>query len=251
MDVDLAEEYVRRRDVVQPGSQLVGLAPEHAEIGPPQQQVVDLPQHRPGGGRVAELDVGADKLQAALHGVDRQRVGGLRAQPFRAGEVLVVIAILALTRRMADAPAEKGVKLGDSVLLAGYAMGTPARMGPAFFPFWLGLILILIFYRTLDNPFTGDSLLPAGGIRTLGADFVTGGNGGLSLLSLGAAFCQRGRGGEEAQGVPLGLDGGWAPANPHVLLESRASPWRTLPGDRNCGARGANLRTPGRAFPAK
>jgi hypothetical protein len=25
--------------------------------------------------------------------------------------------------------------------LPGYAMGTPARMGPAFFPFWLGLIL--------------------------------------------------------------------------------------------------------------
>jgi putative tricarboxylic transport membrane protein len=38
----------------------------------------------------------------------------------------------------------KGVKLGDSVLLAGYAMGTPARMGPAFFPFWLGLILFLL-----------------------------------------------------------------------------------------------------------
>ena len=36
----------------------------------------------------------------------------------------------------------KGVKLGDTVLLAGYAMGTPARMGPAFFPFWLGMILI-------------------------------------------------------------------------------------------------------------
>ena len=38
----------------------------------------------------------------------------------------------------------KGVKLGDSVLLAGYAMGTPARMGPAFFPFWLGLILFFL-----------------------------------------------------------------------------------------------------------
>ena len=29
-------------------------------------------------------------------------------------------------------------------LLRGYAMGTPARMGPAFFPFWLGLILFVI-----------------------------------------------------------------------------------------------------------
>ena len=38
----------------------------------------------------------------------------------------------------------KGVKLGDTVLVAGYAMGTPARMGPAFFPFWLGLILIAL-----------------------------------------------------------------------------------------------------------
>jgi len=38
----------------------------------------------------------------------------------------------------------KGVKLGDSVLLPGYAMGTPARMGPAFFPFWLGLILLAL-----------------------------------------------------------------------------------------------------------
>lgn len=34
-----------------------------------------------------------------------------------------------------------GVKFGDTVLLPGYSMGTPARMGPAFFPFWLGLIL--------------------------------------------------------------------------------------------------------------
>jgi drug/metabolite transporter (DMT)-like permease len=38
----------------------------------------------------------------------------------------------------------KGIKLGDTVLLQGYAMGTPARMGPAFFPFWLGLILFFI-----------------------------------------------------------------------------------------------------------
>jgi peptide/nickel transport system permease protein len=37
--------------------------------------------------------------------------------------------------------------------------------------FWLGLILILIFYVTLDNPFSGEPLLPAGGMKTLGADF--------------------------------------------------------------------------------
>jgi hypothetical protein len=35
----------------------------------------------------------------------------------------------------------KGVSFGDTVLLAGYTMGTPARMGPGFFPFWLGVIL--------------------------------------------------------------------------------------------------------------
>lgn len=53
----------------------------------------------------------------------------------------------------------KGLKFGDSVLIAGYAMGTPARMGPAFFPFWLGLILILLgviiavnAYRTQGGP---------------------------------------------------------------------------------------------------
>jgi hypothetical protein len=28
--------------------------------------------------------------------------------------------------------------------LPGYAMGTPARMGPAFFPFWLGLLLFVL-----------------------------------------------------------------------------------------------------------
>lgn len=28
--------------------------------------------------------------------------------------------------------------------MQGYAMGTPARMGPAFFPFWLGLLLFIL-----------------------------------------------------------------------------------------------------------
>jgi putative tricarboxylic transport membrane protein len=37
-----------------------------------------------------------------------------------------------------------GVKIGDHALLNGYAMGTPARMGPGFFPFWLGVILIVL-----------------------------------------------------------------------------------------------------------
>lgn len=53
----------------------------------------------------------------------------------------------------------KGLKLGETVLIPGYAMGTPARMGPAFFPFWLGLILIVLGiviavtgYRTQAGP---------------------------------------------------------------------------------------------------
>jgi len=36
----------------------------------------------------------------------------------------------------------RGLSFGDTVLLAGYTMGTPARMGPGFFPFWLGMILV-------------------------------------------------------------------------------------------------------------
>ena len=44
-------------------------------------------------------------------------------------------------------------------------------MGQSIPEFWLGLILILVFYVWLDNPFTGESLLPAGGMKTLGADF--------------------------------------------------------------------------------
>lgn len=36
----------------------------------------------------------------------------------------------------------KGVPLLP--FMQGYAMGTPARMGPAFFPFWLGLLLFAL-----------------------------------------------------------------------------------------------------------
>ena len=53
----------------------------------------------------------------------------------------------------------KGLKFGDTVLIQGYAMGTPARMGPAFFPFWLGTILAVLGiiiavqgYRTRGGP---------------------------------------------------------------------------------------------------
>ena len=51
------------------------------------------------------------------------------------------------------------------------AATTLSFMGQAIPEFWLGLILILIFYATLDNPVTGKALLPAGGMYTIGADF--------------------------------------------------------------------------------
>jgi hypothetical protein len=38
----------------------------------------------------------------------------------------------------------RGFSIGGKTLLAGYTMGTPARMGPGFFPFWLGVILFLL-----------------------------------------------------------------------------------------------------------
>lgn len=71
---------------------------------------------------------------------------------FWAGVMFIAIGVM-------FALVAKGLRFGDAVLLAGYAMGTPARMGPAFFPFWLGLILILlgviiavIGYRTQGGP---------------------------------------------------------------------------------------------------
>lgn len=48
---------------------------------------------------------------------------------------------------------------------------TLSFMGQAIPEFWLGLLLILVFYATLNNPVTGGSLLPSGGMFTLGADF--------------------------------------------------------------------------------
>ena len=48
---------------------------------------------------------------------------------------------------------------------------TLSFMGQAIPDFWLGLILIIVFYGILDNPFTGEPLLPSGGISTIGAEF--------------------------------------------------------------------------------
>jgi peptide/nickel transport system permease protein len=43
--------------------------------------------------------------------------------------------------------------------------------GQALPDFWLGLILIIIFYAWLKNPVTGQPLLPSGGLYTTGAAF--------------------------------------------------------------------------------
>jgi peptide/nickel transport system permease protein len=43
--------------------------------------------------------------------------------------------------------------------------------GQAIPDFWLGLILLLIFYAWLKNPFTGEALLPSGGIESIGTTF--------------------------------------------------------------------------------
>ena len=48
---------------------------------------------------------------------------------------------------------------------------TLSFMGQAIPGFWLGLLLIIVFYARLDNPFTGEALLPAGGMQTPGAEF--------------------------------------------------------------------------------
>ncbi len=51
------------------------------------------------------------------------------------------------------------------------AVTTFSFAGQAIPEFWFGLILILIFYATLNNPFTGQPLLPSGGMYTLEAGF--------------------------------------------------------------------------------
>jgi peptide/nickel transport system permease protein len=48
---------------------------------------------------------------------------------------------------------------------------TLSFMGQAIPDFWFGLLLILFFYGTLNNPVTGKALLPSGGMATIGADF--------------------------------------------------------------------------------
>jgi peptide/nickel transport system permease protein len=55
-----------------------------------------------------------------------------------------------------------------------HAVTTMTFIGQSIPIFWFGLILLLIFYMKLENPFTGEPLLPAGGVATMGAPFSLG-----------------------------------------------------------------------------
>ena len=45
-------------------------------------------------------------------------------------------------------------------------------VGQSIPSFFLGLLLLLVFYMRLDNPFTGAPLLPSGGVETIGANYT-------------------------------------------------------------------------------
>lgn len=49
-----------------------------------------------------------------------------------------------------------------------YAMTTITFIGQSIPVYWLGLGLIVVFYITLKNPFTGSHLFPVGGMNTFG-----------------------------------------------------------------------------------
>jgi peptide/nickel transport system permease protein len=51
---------------------------------------------------------------------------------------------------------------------------TLSFMGQAIPEFWLGMILIIVFYAWLQNPVTGEPLLPAGGMKSLESGFNLG-----------------------------------------------------------------------------
>jgi peptide/nickel transport system permease protein len=76
---------------------------------------------------------------------------------------LIVVAIIAIPIGVLSAVRQYSVF--DIIVT------TLSFIGQAIPEFWLGLILILIFYVWLKNPLTGDALLPAGGMYTLGIGF--------------------------------------------------------------------------------
>jgi peptide/nickel transport system permease protein len=51
---------------------------------------------------------------------------------------------------------------------------TLSFMGQAIPEFWLGMILIIVFYAWLQNPVTGEPLLPAGGMKSMDLGFSLG-----------------------------------------------------------------------------
>jgi peptide/nickel transport system permease protein len=52
-----------------------------------------------------------------------------------------------------------------------HAVTTLTFIGQSIPIFWFGLILLLVFYMKLENPFTGEPLFPAGGVATMGTPF--------------------------------------------------------------------------------
>jgi peptide/nickel transport system permease protein len=55
-----------------------------------------------------------------------------------------------------------------------HAVTTLTFIGQSIPIVWFGLMLLLVFYMKLENPFTGEPLLPAGGVSTMGAPFSLG-----------------------------------------------------------------------------
>jgi peptide/nickel transport system permease protein len=76
---------------------------------------------------------------------------------------LVVVALVAIPIGVISAV--KQYSVFDIVVT------TLSFMGQAVPEFWLGMILILVFYAWLNNPFTGEPLLPSGGMKSLGTGF--------------------------------------------------------------------------------
>jgi peptide/nickel transport system permease protein len=79
------------------------------------------------------------------------------------GVTLVIVAIIAIPLGIISAVRQYS--------FFDISVTTLSFMGQAIPEFWLGLILILVFYAWLDNPITGDPLLPAGGMHSIGAAF--------------------------------------------------------------------------------